>query len=311
VTAPEKPGTTPGYVLASPTLHMSIDFVNFETSDRATPVEPVAGLVRIEPISDRRITVRGRWLRRMLVPILLLVIWQWGPNIGLDLRGSLTSPSIVATTFWHLLRHGQLAADIGASLGRAGLGLVIGLSAGLLLGVISGLSRIGEDLVDATLQMSRTLPFLALVPLFVLWFGIGELPKVLLIALACLWPAYINTFAGIRGVDSRLVEVARTVGLTRVQMIRRVLLPGALPSMLVGLRYALAFSVLALVAAEEINATNGLGALMTNAEQYFQTPVLILVLVIYAALGLLADVIVRVLEHFLLTWQATYSGANR
>jgi sulfonate transport system permease protein len=279
-------------------------------SELLEPGEPSPRLRRRSRSVSARSAPRPwqRPLRRLIVPVLLVGLWQIAASTHAINVVNYSSPALVANAFWHLSNTGVLWAALGASLKRAGLGLALGLVVGLSLGVVAGLSRIGEDAIDSTMQMLRTLPFLALVPLFVLWFGIYELPKILLVALACVFPMYINTFAGIRGVDRKLVELANSVGLSHWQLIRRVLLPGALPTMLVGLRYALAFSILALVAAEQINANSGLGVLILDAQNTFQTNVLILVVAIYAVLGLLVDIIVRTLERVLLGWRVAFDG---
>ena len=259
--------------------------------------------------AQRSWSVAKRRLRRILPPLLLLVIWQIGASAGWFAEKTYSSPFQIAHSAASLLNDGQLERALGASLARVAVGLGIGVTAGLLLGVASGLFRSGEDVLDPMLQMVRTLPVLALTPLFVLWFGIGELPKVLLIAYGTFFPIYLNVFAGIRGVDNKLVEAGRTVGLTRLGMIREVILPGALPSALVGLRYSLGISWLILFVAEQINATSGLGLLMQNAQQFFQTQVIFVCIILYALLGLSADLIVRFIEKRALAWRANFTGA--
>jgi sulfonate transport system permease protein len=188
-------------------------------------------------------------------------------------------------------------------------GLAIGGGIGVALAVVSGLFRLGEDLIDSTMQMLRTIPNVALIPLLIIWFGIGEEPKVALIALATAFPLYLNVYAGIRNVDQTLVEAGRTLGLSRAAMIRHVILPGALPSALVGLRYSLGTSWLALVFGEQVNATEGIGYLMSNAREFFQTDVIVVCLVVYALLGLAVDAVVRLLEKVLLAWRPAFTGA--
>ena len=207
------------------------------------------------------------------------------------------------------MKTGELQHHLWVSLGRAVKGLVIGVTLGTALAVVSGLWRLGEDLIDAPMQMLRTLPFVALVPLFILWFGIGDEAKIALIILGTAFPMYINTFAGIRGVDAKLVEAAKTVGLSRWGLIKDVVLPGALPSALVGLRYSMTISVLALVVAEQINASAGIGYLITNARDFLQTDVIVVGLLVYALLGIGADLIVRLLERKLLGWRRSFTGA--
>jgi sulfonate transport system permease protein len=170
-------------------------------------------------------------------------------------------------------------------------------------GLASGLSRWGEALVDPLMQIKRTIPVVALSPLFIVWFGIGETPKIALIAVAAVFPLYLNLFAGIRGVDVRLVEAARSFGLTGWSLIREVILPGALPSFFVGLRYSLSISVIMLVIAEQINAQAGLGHLINNARDFMRTDVIVVCLLVYALLGLAADAFVRTLERKTLAWR--------
>jgi sulfonate transport system permease protein len=250
----------------------------------------------------------ARTLRRAVGPLLLLLLWQVGSTTGFIPERTLASPATVADTFRDLVSSGQLAEHMRVSLGRVLVGLALGIAAGTALALVAGLSRIGEDLVDGPMQMLRTLPVLALVPLFILWFGIGEQAKVLLVALATTFPIYLNTFAGIRGVDRRLVEAADTLGLSRAGRIGHVILPGALPSFLVGLRYSLGIAWLVLVVSEQINATSGLGYLMTQAREFLRTDVIVVGLIVYALLGLTSDLIVRGIERFALAWRPTFTG---
>jgi sulfonate transport system permease protein len=182
--------------------------------------------------------------------------------------------------------------------------------AGSALALISGLSRIGEYAIDAPMQMLRTLPVLAMIPFFILWFGIGELPKVALIAVAATFPIYLTLYAGIRGVDTKLIEVAKVINLSRASLIWHVILPAALPSGLVGLRYAIGVSWLILVVVEQINATSGIGYLMNDARDFMRTDIMLVGLLIYATLGLVVDIIVRFLERHLLAWRPSLLGSS-
>jgi sulfonate transport system permease protein len=247
--------------------------------------------------------------RRAAVPVGLVALWQAGSSLGAIPAATLASPVHVASAGWELIRSGELADHLAVSLRRAAIGLVVGGLVGLVLGTVAGLSRRGEELVDATMQMLRTIPFLALVPLFILWFGIGEASKVAVVAFGSAFPMYLNTYAGIRGVDAKLVESARVLGLGRWAMVRRVVLPGALPSILVGLRYALGIAVIALVVAEQINATTGIGAMMSEAREFLRTDVIVVGLVVYSLLGLVADLAVRFLERRLLGWRQSFLAA--
>jgi sulfonate transport system permease protein len=243
---------------------------------------------------------------RVLSPLILLLLW-WGLARASWLpAGSLPTPYTVVKTFGTLFSH-DLLGQIGDSLSLAGFGLCIGVTLGFSLGLMSGLSRIGEELFDAPLQMLRTVPFLALIPLFVVWMGIGELPKVALISLATTFPMYINTAAAMRNVDRKVVEAARSYGLKGLRLVREVIFPLSLPGLLTGLRFSLGLSVLALVGAETIASNGGIGYLINQAEQFQQTSIVFCGVIIYAALGLSADLIVRIIERFALPWRAGVS----
>jgi sulfonate transport system permease protein len=243
---------------------------------------------------------------RTIAPIALVALWWLLARINWLPAGSLPTPLTVVKTYGTLFAH-DLWGQIGDSLRLAGLGLGIGVAIGFTLGLLSGLTRIGEELLDAPLQMIRTIPFLALVPLFVVWMGIGLLPKVALIALATTFPMYINTSAATRNVDRKVVEAARTFGLRGFRLVREVVFPLSLPGLLTGLRFSLGISVLALVGAETIASTGGIGYLINQAEQFQQTNIVLCGVLIYAALGLGADLIVRLIERVALPWRAGVS----
>ncbi len=243
---------------------------------------------------------------RVLSPLLLLLLWWALARANWLPAGSLPTPYTVVKTFGTLFSH-DLWGQIGDSLSLAGFGLSIGVTLGFSLGLMSGLSRIGEELFDAPLQMLRTVPFLALIPLFVVWMGIGELPKVALISLATTFPMYINTAAAMRNVDRKVVEAARSYGLHGIRLVREVIFPLSLPGLLTGLRFSLSLSVLALVGAETIASNGGIGYLINQAEQFQQTSIVFCGVIIYAALGLSADLLVRVIEKLALPWRAGVS----
>ncbi len=262
-----------------------------------------------EPVGPKALaSVRSGVWRRAVSPVLLLVCWQLASSSGLISTRVLAAPTTVLDAGWALIASGELSNHLWVSLGRVARGLCIGVSAGLGLALVSGLFRLGEDLLDPPLQMLRTLPVLALVPLFILWFGIGETPKIALVALGTLFPIYLNTYAGIRGIDNKLVEVASSLPLNRLGLIVHVILPGALPSFLVGLRYSLGVAWLILVISEQINATAGIGYLMTNAREFMRTDIIVVGLVVYSLLGLLTDALVRVLERRVLSWRVSFAG---
>ncbi|UNB50727.1 ABC transporter permease [Mycolicibacterium sp. YH-1] len=241
-------------------------------------------------------------------PALILILWE-----VLGLTGVLPplyapAPTDIAATALQLWNDGVLGPDLAISLQRAGLGLALGLSVGVVTGVLGGFLRRGEYLFNGLAQILNTIPLLAVLPLMIVWFGIDELTKVLLIAFGAGVPMYLNLFAAIRGVDHRLIEMARSTGAGRWRVVTWVLLPGALPGFLVGLRFSLAYSVLGLVAAETVNANQGLGFLVTQAQTYLQTNQVFVGLVIYSILGLVADQIVRILERVLLRWRPSYEA---
>ncbi len=251
----------------------------------------------------------GRILRRVASPLLLVAVWQLASTAGLISPRTLASPASIASSFWRLVLDGTLPADTLVSLARVAAGLSIAVVAGVAMALVAGLSRLGEDAVDAPMQMARTLPHLALVPLFILWFGIGETPKIALVALGAIFPIYLNLFAAIRGVDPKLVESARVLGLSRTEMVREVILPGALPGFLVGLRYAVGIGWLSLVVGEQINSSSGLGYMMMDARDFLRTDIIMVGLLSYAILGLGADLGVRWLERRLLSWRPVLLAA--
>ena len=216
------------------------------------------------------------------------------------------------STVWHTAvtlittnsaAYGTLQGGMLISLQRMAIGFALGGMAGILLAVIAGLSRLGENAVDPLMQMLRTVPLFGLIPVFIVWFGIGELPKVALIALGAAIPLYLNTYAGVRGVDGRLAELGRSLGLRRREMVRYIILPGGLPQVLVGLRQSLGVAWLALVVAEQVNANAGLGFIISQATQFLRNDVIFVALAVYCVLGLLTDALVRLLERRALVWR--------
>jgi sulfonate transport system permease protein len=252
----------------------------------------------------RRIT----GLRRLISPIALLVVWQLTHVLHLVSSQKLPPPTQVVSEAYTLVTtnspaYGTLQGALLASLERMAIGFAFGAGAALLLAILAGLSRWGEDTVDPLMQMIRTLPLFGLVPVFIVWFGIGQLPKILLVALGAAVPLYLNTFSGIRGVDGRLGELGRSLGLSRWETLIHIILPGALPSMLVGLRQSLGVAWLALVVAEQVNANSGLGFMINQAEQFLANDVIFVALIVYTILGLLTDWLVRLIERRTLRWR--------
>jgi sulfonate transport system permease protein len=250
-----------------------------------------------------------RPIRRAFGPLLLVAIWQLLSTTGVIGARTLAPPTDVVQAGIDLARTGELQHHLLTSLRRVVQGLAIGVSFGVLLATLSGMSRRGEDLIDSTVQVLRSIPILGLIPLVIIWFGIGETPKIALVAIATTFPVYINTYAGIRNVDAKLVETASTFGLHGFGLVRHVILPGAVPGFLVGLRYALTSSWLVMIVAEQINARSGLGFLVNEARSWYRTDIIVLALVLYGMLGLIADTLVRLLERTLLSWRRGFEGS--
>ncbi|MET0334753.1 MAG: aliphatic sulfonate ABC transporter permease SsuC [Rhizobacter sp.] len=248
------------------------------------------------------------WQRGLpwLVPVLIVAAWELSSRTGWLSTRVLPEPWSVITAFWNLLKSGELVQHVAVSTGRALAGLAIGGGLGLILGLFTGTFRIGETLLDTTLQMVRNIPALALIPLVILWFGIDESAKLFLVSVGVFFPIYLNTFHGIRSVDKGLIEMARSYGLSGWQLYRQVILPGALPSVLVGLRFSLGLMWVLLIVAETISAQAGIGYLTMNAREFLQTDVVLVGILLYALLGKLADVLAKGLERWWLRWHPGY-----
>jgi sulfonate transport system permease protein len=278
-----------------------------QTAPAETSAGTKAPAVKGRDRRRRRQVPRG--VRRLLGPVLALLVWQAASATGLLDPRTLAGPLTVARTAADLVADGQLQSNLAVSLQRALLGLLFGVAAGTALALVSGLFRLGEDLVDATMQILRSLPIIALIPLAILWFGIGEEVKVILVALGVTFPVYINTHAAIRGVDPRYVELAKVLRLSRLGLVRRVILPGALPGFFTGLRFAVTISWLVLVVSEQINADSGIGYLMTQARAFSQTDVIVVGLAVYGALGLISNALVQFAERRALSWRPSFEGS--
>ncbi|KQX31161.1 ABC transporter permease [Streptomyces anulatus] len=271
---------------------------------------PPPGLVAPRPQLSRPRSRSYAVTVRALGPVVLLALWWAASATGLLTADVLASPAEVFRAVGELWGNGQLPDALTTSLTRSGLGLIVGLAAGLTLGIVTGFTRLGDELLDSSLQTLRTIPFLSLVPLFMVWFGINETAKILLIAVATTFPMYVSTSSGVRTTDPKLIEAMRAFGMSRLGIVREVVLPGALPSLLAGLRLSMTLSVIALIAAEEINATAGIGYLMSQAQSYARTDILAVCILVYGLLGLTADILVRLLERVLMPWR-TPQGARR
>jgi sulfonate transport system permease protein len=275
----------------------------------AKAAEPSLGAAAARPTLGRSPRAsRGRGWQRIVSPLVVLVVWQLVSVAQLVSVSKLPPPTKVASTAWTLITtdspaYGTLQHALLASLERFAVGFCIGAAAALALAVLAGLSRAGENAVDPLMQMVRTLPLFGLVPVFIVWFGIGQLPKELLIALAAAIPLYLNAFSGIRGIDGRLGELGQVLGLSRWERLRDIVLPGALPEILVGLRQSLGVAWLALVVAEQLNTNAGLGFMINQATQFLSNDVIFVVLLVYTILGLLTDWLVRRVERRALAWR--------
>jgi sulfonate transport system permease protein len=268
------------------------------------------------PVSRGTSRPSGRGLRLdgvlpYLVPLALVALWQLGSSLGLIGNRLMPAPWNVALAGWDKLASGELAANVGISGLRAISGLVVGGVVGFALGLANGLSRTSFTLTDTTLQMIRTIPNLALIPLVILWFGIGEEAKLFLTSLGVFFPIYLNTLHGVRNVDPHLIEMGRVYEMSRWMLFRKVILPGALPSIFVGLRFALGIMWLTLIVAETLSANSGIGHMAMEAREFMLTDVVVLALFVYALLGKAADSIVRILERVTLGWHPAFQTPAR
>ncbi|GIQ69539.1 aliphatic sulfonate ABC transporter permease SsuC [Xylanibacillus composti] len=241
-----------------------------------------------------------------LLPLLFLTIWQAAGSLGwIDAR-TVSTPYAVLAALVRLSAEGDLFHYIAVSSSRAFLGFLIGASAGFVLGLVNGLFPLIEKATDTSVQMIRNIPHLALIPLVILWFGIGEEAKIFLVALGVLFPIYLNTFHGIRMVDKGLIEMARVYGLNGFALFRNVILPGALTNILVGIRFALGIMWMTLIVAETISADSGIGYMAMDAREFMRMDVVILSILLYALLGKLSDMLAKLLEQRWLRWHPGY-----
>ena len=274
------------------------------------PVRQTTEAAAPRPSPRRKRRHRNHAWYRLISPVAVLALWQLESTAKLIPVNKLPPPSTVVHTAYTLITqnspaYGTLQDAMWVSLQRMAIGFVIGAIVAIALALVAGLSRLGENAVDPLLQILRTLPLFGLLPLFIVWFGIGEQPKIILIALGAAIPLYLNAFAGVRSVDAKLIEAAQTLKLSKFQLIRHVILPGALPQTLTGLRQSLGVAWLALVVAEQVNANAGLGFMISQATQFLRNDVIFVALIVYAALGLITDALVRLLERKALAWRRT------
>jgi len=296
-------GTKPAPVASSPDA----------TTETALPVVPTPSAAPVgQPTLVKLPTgqhdqKRRRWVprgaERFLGVVLLFAIWEIAAQVGWLSPQTLAAPSKVVNVGWHMIEDGKLGPALWASFTRVLWGLGIGIPIATALALAAGLTRVGDDLIDRNVQMLRFVPVIGLQSVLILWLGIGETVKITLIVIGVAFPVYVNTYTAIRQINPGHLELARVVGLSKFAQIRKVILPGAMPGFLVGVRLATAIAWLILVFAEQINATNGLGYLIIQAQTFFLSDVIIVCLLVYAVLGLLTDTFVRALENRVLRWQ--------
>ncbi|MFM0685450.1 aliphatic sulfonate ABC transporter permease SsuC [Paraburkholderia strydomiana] len=253
----------------------------------------------------------GASLAPWVAPLLILLAWETAARSGVLSTRVLPEPLAVVKAAWSLIQSGEMWADVKVSTWRAVSGFAIGGGIGLVLGLATGLFKPVEIALDSTVQMIRNIPALAMIPLVILWFGIEEQAKVFLVALGVFFPVYVNTFHGIRSVDSNLIEMARSYGVKGFALYRHVILPGALPSILVGVRFAFGLMWVTLIVAETISAQSGIGYMTMNAREFLQTDVVVVGILLYAALGKVADVLAKSLERVSLRWHPAYQRGGK
>ncbi|RJG05519.1 aliphatic sulfonate ABC transporter permease SsuC [Noviherbaspirillum cavernae] len=258
---------------------------------------------RAAPLWRREVLAR---LAPWVVPALLIAVWQLSAQAGWLSSRILPEPLAVLRAAWELTVSGELWQHVRTSAWRALSSFAVGGGLGLLLGLLTGTFKQAETLLDTTLQMIRNIPALALIPLVILWFGIDETAKLFLVSVGVFFPVYLNTFHGIRSVDKGLIEMAKSYGLSGWALYRDVILPGALPSILVGVRFALGLVWVLLIVSETISAQSGIGYMTMNAREFLQTDVVLVGILLYALLGKLADVLARTVERYTLRWHPGY-----
>ena len=265
-----------------------------------------------QPVAREKKARKGTpsWVKGLVLPLLIIVVWQIFSSSGVVSATVLPSPIQIVKTFYGLVVSGLLFGHLQISIYRAVVGFLLGASIALVLGFIVGFSKRSESYIDPTMQMLRTIPSLAVTPLFILWFGFDELSKILLIAFASFFPVYVNTYNGIRSVDSKLFEVAQVLEFSKWKQLTKLILPSALSHILVGVRLSLGIAWLSLVVAELMGSSAGVGYMIMDARQFSQTDKVFVGIIIFGVVGKLTDSLVRILEQKLLKWRTSFEGVE-
>ncbi|WP_201003007.1 ABC transporter permease [Paenibacillus glycanilyticus] len=259
-------------------------------------------------IGRKRRAGMPKWLYGWVLPVIVLALWESASALGLISESALPAPSRIAEAFWKLCVAGDMAKHVSTSAIRAGGGFLLGGATGLLLGVFTGLGKWAERTLDPSIQMLRTVPLLAVIPLFILWFGVGEFSKVLLIALGSFFPLYFHTHLGVRSADRKLYEVTRILQYSKLQLLTKLIIPAALPNILLGVRLSVGTSWLLLAVAEMMGASAGVGYMIQDARVYGQTDIVFVGIILFALVGKLSDSVVRLVERRCLRWNNSYKG---
>jgi sulfonate transport system permease protein len=251
--------------------------------------------------------VSRRFLLGLLVPVVLAIAWEAAVSAGIASGRLMPPPTRLFRTLWDLSATGELFRHVGATLARVAVGFALGVVAGTLIGALAGASRLSRELLDPTLQGLRAVPSIAWVPLFILWFGIFEQSKIILIAVGCFFPVYLGVLGAILSVDRKIVEVGRTFRLSPVALVRRILLPAILPTYVVSLRTGLGLGWMFVVAAEFMGASEGLGYLLVDGQQLGKPDQIIAAILTFAVLGKLTDGLLAAAAAPFLTWQDAFA----
>lgn len=254
-----------------------------------------------------RLSERLRPARAFLLPLLILLIWQIVQAHQVVPTNLLPTPVSVVETIGTLASTGELTDHLAITCWRVVQGFVLGAAVATLLGAITGVSRSARDLLDPLLQSLRNIPSLAWVPLFILWLGIYEPSKVALIATGAFFPVYLSLTQGLLDVDRKLVEVGRMAGFGRFELVRRILIPAALPAYVTGLRGGLGLAWMFVVAAEVMGASKGLGFLLVDGQQTGRAALILASILLFAVLGKLSDLLLCLVSSRFLQWQDSHS----